>query len=179
MVEKQCLGADIEKWHQQRQHICPQVIPFVFPELDKSPEWEKLFLPSYFTSSKQTKLGLETLGVEELKLRQGEANDVLRSLCKPLQHSQALRQHKNARNNAVHCQAKNTWAVQRSGMSKLGSRIMSKKYQHTCVAMIALGCNPGDPKFGLSELRDEDLYTKNVDQPHNLGDGEKVEGWIW
>ncbi|KAJ7257326.1 hypothetical protein C8J57DRAFT_1235049 [Mycena rebaudengoi] len=45
--------------------------------------------------------------------------------------------------------------------------------------MIALGCNPQDPKFGFLELRDEDLYTKNVDQPHNLGDGGKVEGWIW
>ncbi|KAJ7821468.1 hypothetical protein B0H14DRAFT_2599227 [Mycena olivaceomarginata] len=45
--------------------------------------------------------------------------------------------------------------------------------------MITLGCNPQDLKFGFLELRDEDLYTKNVDQPHNLGDGGKVEGWIW
>ena len=45
--------------------------------------------------------------------------------------------------------------------------------------MIALGCNPEDPIFGFPELSDEDLYTKNVDQPHNLGDGGKVEGWIW
>jgi hypothetical protein len=42
--------------------------------------------------------------------------------------------------------------------------------------MITLGYNPQDPKFGFLELRDEDLYTKNVDQPHNLGDGGKVEG---
>ncbi|KAJ6471519.1 hypothetical protein C8R45DRAFT_1165325 [Mycena sanguinolenta] len=27
--------------------------------------------------------------------------------------------------------------------------------------MIALGCNPEDPKFGFPELGDEDLYTKN------------------
>ncbi|KAJ6484891.1 hypothetical protein C8R45DRAFT_931325 [Mycena sanguinolenta] len=96
MLEKQCLGADIKKWHQQQQHICPQ---------------EKLFLPSDFTSSEQTKLGLETLGAEELKLRQGEANGALRTL--------------------------------------------------------------QDPKFGFPELRDEDLYTKNVDQPNNLSDGGK------
>ncbi|KAJ7325490.1 hypothetical protein DFH08DRAFT_817163 [Mycena albidolilacea] len=43
--------------------------------------------------------------------------------------------------------------------------------------MITLGCNPQDPKFGFPELRDKDLYTKNVDEPHNLGDGGKVEGW--
>ncbi|KAJ6450266.1 hypothetical protein C8R45DRAFT_946873 [Mycena sanguinolenta] len=130
MVERQCLGADIKKWHQQQQHICPQVIPFVFSEPDKSPEWEKLFLPSDFTSSKQTKLGLETLGVEELKLTK-------------------IRDVQTRIQNYV------------------------KKYRHTRAAMIALGCNPGDLKFLLPELRDEDLYTKNVDQPHNLGDGGK------
>ena len=45
--------------------------------------------------------------------------------------------------------------------------------------MIALGCDPQDPKFGFSELKDEDLYTKRVDEPHNVGDGAKTEGWIW
>ena len=65
-------------------------------EPDKSPELEKLFMPSDFTGSERAKLGLESLGAEELKLRQGEANDALRSLCEHIQHSQALRQHKNA-----------------------------------------------------------------------------------
>ncbi|KAJ7304765.1 hypothetical protein DFH08DRAFT_825329 [Mycena albidolilacea] len=49
------------------------------------------------------------------------------------------------------------------------------KYQQACTAIIALRCNPQDPKFGFPELRDEDLYTKNVDQLHNLGDGGKHE----
>ncbi|KAJ7302508.1 hypothetical protein DFH08DRAFT_826531 [Mycena albidolilacea] len=53
------------------------------------------------------------------------------------------------------------------------------KYRQARTAMITLGCNPQDPKFGIPELRDKDLYTKNVDQPHNLGDGGKLEGWIW
>ncbi|KAJ6447374.1 hypothetical protein C8R45DRAFT_948565 [Mycena sanguinolenta] len=157
------LGADTKKWHQQQQHICPQVIPFVFSEPDKSPEWEKLFLPSDFTSSEQTKLGLETLGAEELKLRQGEANNALRSLREHLQHSQALRQHKKAQNNAVFGQAKNTQGVQK--IRDVQTRIQNYVKKR--------------PKFGFPELRDEDLYTKNVNQPHNLGDGGKVEGWIW
>ncbi|KAJ7848506.1 hypothetical protein B0H14DRAFT_2583018 [Mycena olivaceomarginata] len=42
-----------------------------------------------------------------------------------------------------------------------------------------LPLDPQDPKFGFPKLRDEDLYTKNVDQPHNLGNGGKIEGWIW
>ena len=29
------------------------------------------------------------------------------------------------------------------------------------------------------ELRDEDLYLKNVVQPHALGDGSKTESWLW
>ncbi|KAJ7694518.1 hypothetical protein B0H14DRAFT_2419125, partial [Mycena olivaceomarginata] len=120
-------------------------------------------------------LGLESLGAEELKLRQGEANEVLRSLCEHIQHCQALRPHKNACSNVVHGQEKNTRAVQR--IKDVQTKIQSyvHKYRQARTAIIALGCNPQDPKFGFPELRDEDLYTKNVDQPHNLGDGEKVE----
>ncbi|KAJ7301589.1 hypothetical protein DFH08DRAFT_724114, partial [Mycena albidolilacea] len=123
-----------------------------------------------------TKLGLESLRV---KLRQGEANDVLRSLCESIQHSQALRQHKNARSNAVHGQEKITCAVQR--IKDVQTKIQSyvQKYWQACTAMITLGCNPQDPKFGFPELRDKDLYTKNIDQTHNLDDGGKVESWIW
>ncbi|KAJ7805868.1 hypothetical protein B0H14DRAFT_2610939 [Mycena olivaceomarginata] len=139
------------------------------------PQWEKLFLPSDFTGSERTKLGLESLGEEELKLRQGEANDVLCSLRENIQHSQALRQHKNAYNNVVHGQEKNTCAVQR--IKDVQTKIQSyvPKYRQARTALITLGRNPQDPKFGFPELRDKDLYTKNVDQPHNLGDGGKVE----
>ncbi|KAJ7233451.1 hypothetical protein C8J57DRAFT_1090535 [Mycena rebaudengoi] len=119
------------------------------------------------------------MGAEELKLRQGEANDALCSLHEHIQHSQALRQYKNARSNVVHGQEKNTRAVQK--IKDVQTKIQSyvHKYRQAHTAMIALGCNPQDPKFGFLELRDEDIYTKNVDQPHNLGDGGKVEGWIW
>ncbi|KAJ7318442.1 hypothetical protein DFH08DRAFT_820046 [Mycena albidolilacea] len=127
-----------------------KVVPYVITEPYKPPQWEKLFLPSDFTGSEQTKLGLESLEAEELKLRQGEANDILRSL------------------NVVHGQEKNTRAVQR--IKDVQTKIQSyiHKYQQACTAMIAFGCNPQDPKFGFPELRDEDIYTKNVDQPHNL-----------
>ena len=103
----------------------------------------------------------------------------MRSLREHIQHSQALRQHQNARNNAVFGQEKNTQAVQK--IRDVQSRIQNyvKNYHHARAAMIALGCNPEDPNFGFPELKDEDLYTKNVNEPHNLGDGKKVEGWIW
>ena len=78
-----------------------------------SPELDKLFLPSDFTSAERAKLGLEALGAEKLKLRQGEANDSLCSLCEHIQYSQALRQHKNVHNNAGWGQAKNRCAVKK------------------------------------------------------------------
>ncbi|KAJ6450255.1 hypothetical protein C8R45DRAFT_946863 [Mycena sanguinolenta] len=139
--DRKWLAADIKKWHQQ-QDICPQVTPLVVAEPYTSPELDKLFLPSDFTSAERAKQGLKALGAEELKLGQGQANDALRSLHKHIQHSQALRQHKNACNNAIWGQAKNTY-----------------------------------PKFGFPEPKD--LYTKRVDEPHNVGDGAKTEGWIW
>jgi hypothetical protein len=79
----------------------------------------------------------------------------------------------------VHGQEKNTRAVQRIKDVQTNIQSYVHKYWQACAAMIALGCNPQAPEFGFPELRDEDLYTKNVDQPHNLGDGGKVEGWIW
>ncbi|KAJ7898187.1 hypothetical protein B0H14DRAFT_2557228 [Mycena olivaceomarginata] len=93
---------------------------------------------------------------------------------------QALREHKNACGNVVHGQEKkNTYAVQK--IKDVQTKIQSyvHKYQQARTALIALGCNPQDPQFRFPKLRDEDLYTKNVDQPHNLGNGGKVEGWIW
>ncbi|KAJ6506564.1 hypothetical protein C8R45DRAFT_922749 [Mycena sanguinolenta] len=167
------LSTDIKKWHQQQQHICPQVIPFVVAEPDKSPELEKLFMPSDFTGSERAKIGLESLGAEELKIQQGEANDVLRSLHEHIQHSHALRHHKNARNNAVFGQEKNTRAVQKIWDVQTRIQNYVKKYCHAPAAMIALGCNPEDPNFGFPELKDEDLYTKNVNEPDNLGAGKK------
>ena len=112
-------------------------------------------------------------------MQQGQANDALCSLHEHIQHSQALRQHKNARNNAVWGQAKNTRAVKK--IRDIQTRINNyvKKYRHAHNVIIALGCNPQDPKFGFPELKDEDLYTKRVDEPHNVGDGAKTEGWIW
>jgi hypothetical protein len=38
-----------------------------------------------------------------------------------------------------------------------------KKYRQARSAMITLGCSPEDPRFEYPELKDADLYTKNVD----------------
>jgi hypothetical protein len=48
--------------------MCLQVVPYVIAEPYKLPQWEKLFVPSDFTGSERTKLELEGLGAEELKL---------------------------------------------------------------------------------------------------------------
>ena len=91
-------------------------------------------------------------------------------VCMSIFGSQALKQHKNSHGNAVHGQEKNTWEVR-----KIQDYV--QKYQQAHIAMIALGCNPME--FRYQELKNEDLYTKNVNEPHTLGDGGKVEGWIW
>ncbi|KAJ7082322.1 hypothetical protein C8R44DRAFT_753804 [Mycena epipterygia] len=106
MLEQQRLGADLRKWHEQQQQICPQVIPYIIAEPYRPPQDKKLFLPSDFNAPDRTRLGLDILGGEELKLRRGEANDALHSLRDHIRHSQALRQHKNSRKNAVHGQEK-------------------------------------------------------------------------
>ncbi|KAJ7612757.1 hypothetical protein FB45DRAFT_874959 [Roridomyces roridus] len=176
-IEQSRLVADLKKWHEQQQQICPQVIPYIISTPQKSAQDEKLFLPSDFTSDDRRKLGLETLGAEELKLQEGEANDALRSLREHIRHSQALRHHKNSRGNAVHGQDKNTRAVHKIQDVQTKIQDYVKKYQQARLAMISLGLNTRDSRY--PELKDEDLYTKSVNEPHNLGDGSKLEGWIW
>jgi len=80
MLDQQRLRTDLKKWHQQQQQICPQVVPYIISAPYCPPQEEKLFLPSDFNSNDRTKLGLDILGGEELKLRKGEANDALHSL---------------------------------------------------------------------------------------------------
>ncbi|KAJ7610099.1 hypothetical protein FB45DRAFT_875911 [Roridomyces roridus] len=89
-----------------------------------------------------------------------------------IRHSQALRQRKNLRGNAVHGQERNTRAVHK--IQDVQSKIQEyvKKYQQAHLAMVALGRNPQDPRY--PELKDQDLYTKNVNEPHNLGDGARL-----
>ncbi|KAJ6477757.1 hypothetical protein C8R45DRAFT_934412 [Mycena sanguinolenta] len=41
--DRKWLAADIKKWHQQQQDICPQVIPLVVAEPYTSPELDKPF----------------------------------------------------------------------------------------------------------------------------------------
>ncbi|KAJ6458744.1 hypothetical protein C8R45DRAFT_942580 [Mycena sanguinolenta] len=109
--------------------------------------WKSCFMHWDFTGSEHAKLGLESLGAEELKLRQA---------CMSTSNTE-----------------KNTWAVQK--IKDVQNRIQNyvKKYCNDCAVMIALGCNPEDPNFVFPELKDEDLYTKNVNEPHNLGYGKK------
>ncbi|KAJ7605809.1 hypothetical protein FB45DRAFT_879127 [Roridomyces roridus] len=120
VVEQHHLAADLKKWHEQQQQICPKVVSYVIAEPDTPSEKKRLFLPSDFSSTDHQKLGLVTLAVEELKLREGEANDALRNLREHIWHSQALRQRKNLRGNAVrvHGQEWNTRAI--SGVERPG-----------------------------------------------------------
>jgi hypothetical protein len=122
---------------------------------------------------------LESLGAQELRLREGEANDALHSLRDYIRHSQALKQQKNSRNNAVHGQEKNTRAVKVIKDVEKKIENHRSKYRLAHSAMIKPGCNPADPTFGFPELKDSDLYTTDVNQPHQLGDDSKSEGWIW
>ncbi|KAJ6452205.1 hypothetical protein C8R45DRAFT_945755 [Mycena sanguinolenta] len=94
-------------------------------------------------------------------------------------HPQSLWEQKNSNYDKVKliaCET-NTRTVQK--IRDVQSRIQNydKKYCNDHAVMIAIGCSPEDPNFGFPELKDEDLYTNNVNEPHNLGDVKKVEGW--
>jgi hypothetical protein len=89
----------------------------------------------------------------------------------------ALSYQKNARKNAIHGQYLNT----RTG-TMLSDAIQTRdgykqKYRRTREAMIRLGMSEKSEEF--PELNDADMWRKDPLQYHELGDGQKTDGWIW
>lgn len=141
------------------------------------PEHEILFLPSDFTIQEHTKYKLEYLAQEEMCLREGEAHDALHALRSQIKYSIALLQHKNAKRNAIHGQDLNTRAGKLVQESNRKKRSHMQKYSASRAKMIALGLPTDNEQF--PELKDGDTYMKDPSKPHKLGDGKKIEGWIW
>ena len=145
------------------------------PPVDCSkPERDVLLLPSGFASPERTHLGLEDLASIEYRLREGQAHDALhkvRASIKNYNYNLAFKV------KYVHGQRGNTRAQTLMKSLAKTKHAAADKYRKARAALISLGLSENDPT--LKPLHDSDLWMKDINQPHALGDGTKEEPWFW
>jgi hypothetical protein len=140
-------------------------------------EHEILFLPSDFSCDKRQEVEAMALGVEEAKLREGEAFDALRATQNAVKTMSALldRKRKHARG-----QAENTRSSSYVREAQ-GRRDHHMSTYATCrTAMIALGMlNENDPQSSFPPLSLEDTFMKSTQHGRGLGDSRRTDGMLW
>ncbi|KAF7969559.1 hypothetical protein HWV62_26913 [Athelia sp. TMB] len=170
------LTVAIKKWRKQQQVIMPSVVDLVVKQQVETPEEETLFLPSDFQegASDHQKYQLETLAPQELKLWEGSAHDHLESVRQAVKYVVSLagdkRRHACGR-------PMNTRATEILNQGNEKKRAAVESYRKAREIIVQLGRSMADGMFPA--LLDEDLSMKDVTSSHKLGDGLKVDSWIW
>jgi hypothetical protein len=141
-------------------------------------EHERLFLPSDFSSGKERQdADCVALGIEEAKLREGEAFDALRAIQCAVKTMTALqdKKRKNARG-----QADNTRSAGyiREAQGRRDHHMAT--YASARQAMIALGTvSKTDPHSPFPPLTLEDTFMKSRQRGRGLGDSRRTDGMLW
>lgn len=173
---RKSLTRDIRKWREQYLKVAPEV-ETVLENRDELPEAEDdtLHLPSDFSQKERKDLGLIELGVIELKLREGEANEAVIGVCNALTHENLLAgfQKRNARG-----------VRQNTRSHKIINHIKEKRHEHAavyrhCRSKVLSLSNSPQGLDGYPVLLNEDMYQKNAAESRVLGDGKKTDSWIW
>src|SRR5262245_64135092 len=101
------LQVRITKWRNEQKDLMPKVGDAVAQQRSCEVEHEILFLPSDFPCGEREKVEATALGVEEAKLREGEAFDALRAIQNAVKTMTALldRKRKHARGQADNTRA--------------------------------------------------------------------------
>ncbi|KAF7966073.1 hypothetical protein HWV62_40212 [Athelia sp. TMB] len=195
-------SASLKRWRKEQQLIMPLVIDLVVKLKPGDPEDDTLFLPSDFenASEEHSRYQLETLAALELKLWEGAAHDYLESVRQTVKYVVSLvtdkrriargqflntragdivHQGKEKRRSAVECYRKAREAIVRLGrsMGKEKRRSAVECYRKAREAIVRLGRSMVDDMFPV--LHDSDLTMKDTTSSHELGDGQKMDSWIW
>lgn len=133
-----------------------------------------LRLPSDFSATERTDLGLEVLADIERSLREGEAYDALEELRQQLNLNRVIEATKQR-------DFRGTNATTRfQSVRHEGRRLKDfwvAEYRRVRLILISLGLSTTDETF--PELTgDKDLWRRSTTNP-KAGEGMQQEGWIW
>lgn len=108
-----------------------------------------------------------------MDLHEGEAHDVLEAVCQAVKFATGLHhdKQKHATGQMMNLKAGDMVC---EGGKKQNKAV--EKYKKARAAMIGLGRDVGE---SFPEMKPEDLWMKLVSENCKVGDGTKVEGWIW
>jgi len=168
------LQRDIIQWREYQFKHFPQLHDHCPPVDVSAPEVATLSLPSAFTPSMRTSLGLEKFATIEYDLREGQAHDALhavREAIKTFNYNLAFKKVN------IHGQSANTRA--QTFLKSLAADKVSAgdKYRRARAALLKLGLSESDSVF--RPLENKDLWMKNVSMPRQMGDDDKPDPWFW
>ncbi|KDQ05894.1 hypothetical protein BOTBODRAFT_122150 [Botryobasidium botryosum FD-172 SS1] len=133
-----------------------------------------LHLPSDFSATDRSRLGLHDLGKYEYDLREGEAYDAIRHLREALKENFISVQFKKKN---VRGQKDSTRSHTVLKKMKEDVHQCAQKYRQARAALVSLGLDTVSSK--LQPLHDRECYLRDVTQKRRLGAEEVVEPWFW
>ena len=164
-LQKKIIGwkCDLFAWFPHLNHAKP-MDPI-------TPETEVLILPS--TSNGQLH-GLQKLADIELRLRKGQAYDMLGKLRTSIH---IWNYNFEFKQNEVRGQKQNTQAQRFLKTLCQDINTAAATYRRAQVALVHLGMTEDNAVF--RPLLDSELYMKNMSKPAKLGNNRKEDPWSW
>ncbi|KAJ7434559.1 hypothetical protein FB451DRAFT_1195267 [Mycena latifolia] len=154
----------ITAWRQQQKSITPKLGDKVALQAALSPAVQRL------------ELDVATLGVEEIRWREGQAFDSLRATQNVVKSLTALRELK--RKNDRQQKDNSRSGDQIAEAIKRRDRHM-QSYESARQAMISLGALVDGPNTSFPPLTEADLFMKSVRQTRQVGDSKLTNGFLW
>jgi hypothetical protein len=168
----------IEAWRRSQKYLMPKVADNVAQQPACQVELECLFLPSDFTSEEDRRaVNAASLGVEEGKLREGQAFDAIRAIQIAVKMIAAMYDKKRKQDRG---QTANTRS------SKLIRDAQHQRDFHMAIyalarrVMIKLGVlTDNGPHSSFPPLTLEDTFMKSRQCGRGLGDSRRTDGMLW
>ena len=175
-LRREKLRSDIGTWHDHVAAVYPILLDQIDNDPDLTAENALICLPSALPKPKDSKdsKDLEAVRDIELQIRKGEACDVLGDLRYAILVKNALFCSKKNQKSSVQTRTRSEWFIEDARRQVC---MHASLYQNSYQAMLSLGLPTDDPAY--KPLTNKDLKTKNASQDRQLGDGSKVDSWIW
>ena len=165
---------DLHAWRKVQLRQYPKLRDHI-PLVDSAtPEEAQLLLPSAFTAELRHSLGLTQLATIEYELREGQAHDALQSLQQVIQE---FNYNLLDKKNNVHGIAATLRAELFLCVFTSDKKIAAETYRRARKALLSLGLSETDSHW--RELRDDELWGKNVSTVRSMGDSKRRDPWFW
>lgn len=165
---------DLNDWRKIQLQQYPKLRDHIQLVDSATPEEAQLLLPSAFTAELRHSLGLTELAAIEYELREGQAHDALQALRQVIQE---FNYNLLDKKNNVHGIAATLRSESFLRVFTSDKKIAAETYRRSRKAMLSLGLSETDSHW--RELRDDELWGKNVSTVRSMGDSKRRDPWFW